>query len=169
VVRPSMKHVAAAAAVVSATVLGGMVDSAAADIIDFPAGLVCDFAVRLDVDPDTRKVHEITDADGNVEGMLLTGRGSALTLTNVDAQPDISLSLRSNGAVWRIVNNPDGTGTFTTMGHLVLFLFPTDVPAGPSSTLYVGRVVFTFDFETGFTVVHESTGKAADLCAALSG
>ncbi len=61
-----------------------------------------------------------------------------------------------------------GTSTFTTMGHLILFLFPTDVPAGPSTTLYVGRVVFTFDFATGFTVVKSSNGTATDLCAALS-
>jgi hypothetical protein len=54
------------------------------------------------------------------------------------------------------------------MGHLILLLFPSDVPAGPSTTLYVGRVVFTFDFETGFTVVKGNTGRATDLCAALA-
>jgi len=32
---------------------------------------------------------------------------------------------------------------FITIGHNVLILFPSDVPAGPSTTLYVGRVVFT--------------------------
>ena len=48
-------------------------------------------------------------------------------------------------------------------------MFPTDVPPGPSTTLYVGQVVFTFDNETGFTTVQENEGTATDLCAALSG
>ena len=53
------------------------------------------------------------------------------------------------------------------MGHLVLIMFPTDVPAGPSTTLYVGRVVFDVAPDRVFTL-KETQGKSTDLCAALS-
>jgi hypothetical protein len=49
----------------------------------------------------------------------------------------------------------------------VLILFPSDVPEGPSTTLYVGRVVFTIDDAGVFTVVSTS-GKSTDICAELS-
>ena len=55
----------------------------------------------------------------------------------------------------------------TLTGHNVLILFPSDVPAGPSTTLYVGRVVFTADVNGIFTLVSTS-GTSTDLCAALS-
>jgi hypothetical protein len=55
----------------------------------------------------------------------------------------------------------------TLTGHNVLFLFPTDVPAGPSTTLYVGRVVFHVDTEGVFTL-QSTNGTATDICAALS-
>jgi hypothetical protein len=48
----------------------------------------------------------------------------------------------------------------------VLILFPTDVPAGPSTTLYVGRVVFTVVGDV-FTL-RSTSGTATDICAALS-
>jgi hypothetical protein len=41
------------------------------------------------------------------------------------------------------------------------------VPAGSSTTLYVGRVVFTADADSNFTLVSTS-GTATDICAALS-
>ena len=68
-----------------------------------------------------------------------------------------------------VLDAPDGTSTFTTMGHLVLFMFPTDIPAGPSTTLYVGRVVFDVDNATGVFTLKQTRGTATDLCAALSG
>src|SRR3989442_5085073 len=53
---------------------------------------------------------------------------------------DVTLSLSSNGAVTNVTKNPDGSETVVTTGHNILILFPTDVPAGPTTTLYVGRV-----------------------------
>jgi hypothetical protein len=54
-----------------------------------------------------------------------------------------------------------------TTGHLVLILFPTDVPAGPTTTLYVGRVVYRSDALSNFTLLG-TTGKATDICALLA-
>ena len=78
-----------------------------------------------------------------------------------------TFSTKSNGAVAHITFNSDGSFTETDTGHNVLILFPTDVPAGPSSTLIVGRVVFTVDTNGVFTVLDVS-GKTIDICAALS-
>jgi hypothetical protein len=52
-------------------------------------------------------------------------------------------------------------------GHNVLILFPTDTPPGPSTTLYVGRVVFTVDTSSNFNLLQHD-GQATDICATLS-
>ena len=52
-------------------------------------------------------------------------------------------------------------------GHTILIMFPTDVPAGPSTTLYIGRVVFTVDPALVATIV-STAGRRVDICAALS-
>ena len=54
-------------------------------------------------------------------------------------------------------------------GHFVLVVFPSDAPAGPSTTLYVGRVQFTLNNLTGVFTLEDTCGTAGDLCAALSG
>ena len=149
----------------AATILAIGVEGAAAE--SFPAGVGCAFPLTVDSGPDTRSVHEFEDADGNVVRVILAGRGSAVTLTNEDT--GATLSLPARGAPWKIVNHADGTSTYTTMGHLVLILFPTDVPAGPSTTLYVGRVVFDVDNDTGVFTLKKTAGRATDLCASLSG
>jgi hypothetical protein len=163
----SIKRVVPVAVVASATVLAMAVEPAAADTTTLDPGVACAFPLTVEGGVDTRSVHEFKDADGNVVRLLLAGRGTAVTLTNEDT--GATLSLPANGAPWRIVNHPDGTSTYTTMGHLVLILFPTDVPAGPSTTLYVGRVVFDVDNATGVFTLKETRGTATDLCAALSG
>jgi hypothetical protein len=63
--------------------------------------------------------------------------------------------------------NPDGSQTIEITGHNVLILFPTDFPPGPSTTLYVGRVVYSIDASGVYTVLEES-GKKTDICAAVS-
>jgi hypothetical protein len=164
-----LKHVVAFAAVASATVVGAGVHPSAADPTSqtFDPGIACaGFGVRLDASDDPRSVHEFTDANGNVVRTILAGKGSTVRLTNLSTGK--ALSLRGNGAPWSIVNNPNGTQTYTTMGHLVLILFPTDFPAGPSTTLYVGRVVFDVDPATGVFTFKGNVGTATDLCAALS-
>jgi hypothetical protein len=55
----------------------------------------------------------------------------------------------------------------TGTGHHVLILFPTDVPAGPSTTLYQGRIVYTVDPDEVFTL-QEVSAQETDICAALS-
>ena len=108
---------------------------------------------------------EFSDKNGNVVRSLEAGTGSALTFTNVSTGQ--TFSTMSNGAVSRKTFNLDGSFTETDTGHNVLILFPTDNPAGPSTTLIAGRLVFTVDVFGVFTVQRVS-GRVTDICAALS-
>jgi hypothetical protein len=125
-----------------------------------PAGLACEFALTIDIgDGGPQNYHEFAN------GAISAGRGNDLTFTNVSSGATLSLS--AAGAVTRMVSHPDGSSTMTLMGHNVLILFPADVPAGPSTTLYIGRVVVDIDAGGNFTV-QSIRGTATDVCAALS-
>jgi hypothetical protein len=78
-----------------------------------------------------------------------------------------SVSIKTSGSVTSAVR--DGvTETRTATGHNGLILFPDDVPAGPTTTQYNGRIVYTYNTVTGFIEVLETSGKATDICAELS-
>jgi hypothetical protein len=149
------------------TVLAVSADAALAadhDLV-FPAGTACDFDLAVDVAGGHQVVHTFLDANGNTVRTISTGVGSQLTFTNLATTA--TLALPANGAVTNTVINADGSQTVTLTGHNVLILFPTDVPAGPSTTLYVGRVVFTIGVDGVFTL-RSTSGRATDICAALS-
>jgi hypothetical protein len=137
---------------------------ASAQTQEFPAGQACSFALRAVSVGGHRVLKTFTDTNGNIVRILSTGTGGQVTLTNLAT--GATLSLPSNGAVQR--TSQDGN-LFTTVmtGHNILFLFPTDVPAGPTTTLYAGRVVFTSDSAGVFTLLGTS-GKSTDICATLS-
>ena len=162
----TIRRLAGAATMAAATVLGGVGVATAADqTIDLPAGVACeDFDLRVEITGGNQVLKTFTDKNGTVRS-LSAGTGSALTFTNLDT--GTSLSLKSNGSVTQITSNPDGSARFMTTGHNVLVLFPTDIPAGPSTTLTVGQTVFTVDASGVFTVLKVS-GNSTDICAALS-
>ena len=152
----------------TAAILFGFANLAFADfMVDFPAGLACSFELQVLFDGMVGKQisREFVDRNGNIVRSITAGTGSALTFTN--AETGATLSTRSNGAVTQITSNGDGSYTYVTTGHNILILFPTDIPAGPSTTLYVGRVVFTSDSFSNFTLL-DTAGSATDICAALS-
>ena len=131
-----------------------------------PAGVACaDFDLGLDFGPSKHTVmKEFKDKNGNVLRALEAGTGVAVTLTNMTTGEE--LSLKSNGAVSKTTFNADGLPVQTT-GHRVIILFPTDIPAGPTSTLYVGRVTYTVDTNEVFQLT-SSSGQTTDICAALA-
>ncbi len=45
-------------------------------------------------------------------------------------------------------------------------MFPTDIPAGPSTKLYIGRLDFSIDAGGTWTMLSRS-GTQFDICAAL--
>lgn len=133
--------------------------------VTFPAGLACaGFDLRVEGWVGNQQFREFTDRDGNVRS-ISAGTGSALTFTNMSN--DATVSFRSNGSTTHKTFGSDGTTTNRMTGHNVLFMYPTDVPAGPSTTLYVGQVVFTADSDQNYTL-QSARGTSTDICAALA-
>src|SRR5262245_61090393 len=98
------------ALVASAILLGGMVDSAAADghAIVFPTGEICaDFGVGLDFGPDSRSIrHEFTDPTGSVVRAILAGRAGAVTVTRLKSDgtdTNRTFTVGAKGSMWSIV------------------------------------------------------------------
>ena len=157
---------AAAAALAASTVATAAWGDSATTVQVFPAGVACaDFGLQVEGSGGTIKQHDITDRSGEVVRVILAGTGPALTLTNLTS--GATYSTPSNGSVTHIAVNPDGTLTYRVTGHNILILYPTDVPAGPSTTLYVGQVGFTVDANAVFTVT-SMAGRSVDICTALS-
>lgn len=159
---------AAALALASALAVGTPVpvSAAPADLFfELDAGVACAFPLRVEGTGDKRIMREFTDRNGNVVRLLAAGKGFTLTFTNLSTGN--SLTLPSNGSVQRTTINSDGTQTVVSTGHNVLILFPTDIPAGPSTTLYVGQIVYTVDASGVFTL-QSTSGTTTDLCALLA-
>lgn len=120
------------------------------------------------------KLHtkEFTDKNGDVVKLHTAGKGVLLTYTNYGSDPDHpvagkSISIKTGGSVNSTQINPDGSSTVTATGHNGLILFPTDIPAGPTATQYVGRIVYTVSTGGVFTLLTTS-GQATDICKVLS-
>jgi hypothetical protein len=158
----------AALALASALAVGTSVPVSAAppDLsIELPAGLACAFPLLVEGTGDKRIMREFTDRNGNVVRTLAAGKGFTLTFTNLSTGE--SLTLPSSGSVQRTTVNSDGTSTVVSTGHNVVIFFPTDIPAGPSTTLYVGQIVYTVDASGVFTL-QSTSGTTTDLCALLA-
>jgi len=160
---------AAAVAFASASAVGTSVPASAADA-DFsfvlPAGVACaGFDLGVVGTGDKRIMREFTDRNGNVVRTLAAGKGYTLTFTNRTTGE--SLTLPASGSVQRTTINSDGTSTVVSTGHNVVIFFPTDIPAGPSTTLYVGQIVYTVDAAGVFTL-QSTSGSTTDLCVLLS-
>jgi len=135
-------------------------------VFDLPAGVACaDFALHVEVFGGNQVLKEFTDENGNVVRLISAGKGSVLSFTNVST--GATLSFKTGGSVTQITFNPDGSQTVTSTGHNVIIFFPTDVPAGPSTILYQGRIVYTVD-SNFVSTVQEVDARTTDICAALS-
>jgi hypothetical protein len=127
--------------------------------INFPAGVACRFALNVSLTGGDSTMRHGTD-----EVLITGGTGSALTFTR-DDQSEPSVSLPSNGAASIIALNPDGSVSgFQLTGHNVLILFPTVDPAGPSTTLLVGRTTVSVDSSGNYHVLSVS-GQQTDIYA----
>jgi len=154
------------ASALAAVLWSGSSAVAAADFTaDFLPGQACAFALHVEGTGGNQVYRDFVDRNGNLIRSLSAGSGSALTFTNLST--GAKFSTQSNGAVTHITYNADGSYTYVTTGHNILILFPTDVPAGPTTTLYVGRVVFTVDSSFNYDLVQHN-GTATDICATLS-
>ena len=136
------------------------------ETIAFPAGEACAFQLLFEYSGANYHLKEFVDRNGNPVRAIIAGKGSFMTFKNADT--GATLSVKAYGFAAHDTYNLDGTITEIVTGHVVQFLFPTDVPAGPSTTLYVGRLVYTYDPVTLANLNLQSfTGKSTDICAAL--
>jgi hypothetical protein len=95
---------------------------------------------------------------------ITAGQGVELLFTNVST--GATFDVTSSGSVTQTTFNPDGSQTVVSTGHNVVILFPSDVPAGPSTTQYVGRLVYTVS-PSGVFTVQSFSGTSTDICAEL--
>jgi hypothetical protein len=148
---------------------------ALADDVSFilPAGTGCEFNLGVSWTGGNLHTKEFTDENGNTVRLLTAGKGVLLTYTNYGMKPKKpvegeSITIRTDGSVTEIVVNPDGTLTYTATGHNGLVMYPSDVPAGPSTTHYIGKIVFTVDPVTGVFTLVSTSGSELDVCAELA-
>ena len=97
---------------------------------------------------------------------LSAGLGSELRMTNMST--GATVWLRAKGVSSTTLPRGDGTSTLVLTGHQVVFMYPTDHPAGPSTTLYAGRVTYHVIDATAEYTLLTAAGKQTDICAALS-
>ena len=156
-------------AIVLGLAIGSTSAASAAAPFDFsfPAGEACaGFALGLNITPNPHRVFkEFEDAEGNVVHTISAGRGNELLFTNIDTGKTVSL--KGNGSVSKTSFNPDGSSTVQATGHNGIILFPTDITEGPSTTLYVGRVVYTVTAAQEFEII-SSSGRTRDICSELA-
>jgi hypothetical protein len=157
-----------AAATVFATAIllcGAAASTASAAEIELPAGEACAFPLGLDGGAFPPERRTFTDPNGNPI-VVLAGKSGAVTYTNLDTEE--LLTFPSRGTALRVTTRSDGTQLLEFSGNVGILLFPSDVPAGPSTTQINGRLVLSFDPASGFTVVLKQEGKQIDVCAGLS-
>ena len=132
----------------------------------FNAGEACDFPLELALSGSRFHFKPFLDHSGNLVRVMIAGKGSTMTFTNLEPDGG-TLSLNAYGFSVKETSDADGIITDTITGHVLVIRFPTDVPAGPSTTLYVGRLVQTTDTNTGVGTFQSFSGKQTDICAAL--
>ena len=138
----------------------------AADTVTFDVGVACSFPLQIDGADGGPQVNKTFEApDGSVR-ILTAGKGSDLVFTNLATGATYTLS--GNGAAQWLRVDAAGSARLTLMGHNVLIYFPTDDPAGPSTTLVVGREDIMVGLETSHFTRLSRTGDTTDICAALT-
>ncbi len=132
--------------------------------IPFDAGLACHFPLTLEQWDNKTHTREFTDTHGNMHSVS-TGKGHDFRLTNNTNGK--STTQKSQGFEQHIVTYPNGSQKYTTNGALLLIMFPTDIPAGPSTTYYNGHTEL-FIAADGVGTLEPTHAHARDICAELS-
>jgi hypothetical protein len=120
----------------------------------------CDgLTVHVSLTGSKARIHELKN------GVVITaGKGYTLTYTNVATGK--SVTIKATGSVQKVTVN-GATTTVQSTGSNGVILFSSDTPAGPSTTQYTGRVVYTVDSGGNFTI-QSTSGRQRDICAELT-
>jgi hypothetical protein len=123
---------------------------------------ICGFAV--DLTSPTNKEFATTFSSGK---QIVTGALTA-SLTNDQTGKSITINISGPGT---IVQNRDGTQTFTLSGRSLIWLFPNQLSQGsPGRLIWTsGPVVFHVDANFNVLSVDITSARVQDLCAVLAG
>ena len=129
--------------------------------IDYPAGALCAYAVRVEFPINKEYGIAFTPQPDGSQRIIVTGRLVAM-VTNLETGESVTLNASGPGTFWFA---PDGTLTIAGGGHWLLYLFPTDV-GGPGIFYTSGRI----HLEAGPTGVTGLTmpRNTRDICAMLA-
>lgn len=163
--RSKATPIVSAAIFVAASFVTAQPAQAAKPIVLDP-GLGCDFKLQIASTGGNLHTKEFYDREGELVRIITAGKGVLLTYTNL--QNKKSISFDTSGSVSNTTVNPDGTYNVRASGHNGLILFPTDVPAGPTTTQYTGTIVYNVDPTTGVFTLVSTSGQSVDVCAALA-
>jgi hypothetical protein len=129
-----------------------------AEPLEFAAGEVCPFPVRLE--------YVATNASAKTfpsGRTLLTGR-STERATNLASGE--SIDLKTHGSILTSPL-PNGDQRIVARGRQIIYLFAQDV-GGPALLLATGRVAEVLDTETDTITSFRLRGQRRDLCAELA-
>jgi hypothetical protein len=129
-----------------------------------PAGQACpDFDLK--VVGTNSQTHTVEyRKNGKLVRTIESGMGYDLTYTNLNTGK--SVVYKSDFLVTDSVYHGNGIRTVTSTGYFGIIMFPTDRPPGPSTTQYVGRVVYKATQNNDFTIKSVRAQKT-DVCAQL--
>ena len=169
----SITRALAPAALAAAALVAPAPAAVADDFFILPAGTGCEFNLGFQSTGGNLHTKDFTDENGNVVRLFTSGKGVLLTYTNYGSRPKKpvageSITIRTDGSVSHTVTNPDGTLTVTATGHNGLIMFPTDIPSGPTTTHYIGKIVYNIDPATGVFTLVSTSGQSLDVCAELA-
>lgn len=130
--------------------------------LEFAAGELCPFAVRIEAVENKEIATTFTDKDGNPTRQLITGR-LVMRITNLATGASIVRNVSGPGM---LTFHADGTLTVVLRGGSLLYLLPTDA-GGPGLWLNSGPVRLEVDAANNVT----STVRPAhsiDVCPMLA-
>jgi len=135
----------------------------AAEAFELPAGLVCDFTVRVEFVVNREYVLIFPEAADGSHREIITGR-LVQRIVNVDTGASIVVNVSGPG---KIDVRANGSAVFHGRGRSSFFLFP-DEPGGPGVWVTSGPLEYTFD-SSGVLVDVQFPHNSQDFCAALAG
>ena len=133
----------------------------------YPEGMACsNFSLQVEVWNGQGKTKDLGDHNGR-HRTLSIGRGGAFRYTNMLTGKQATSE--SQGTLQLTTTfDADGSQKVNILGSLLLIWFPTDIPAGPSTTFYDRGQVFFKLSPDGVGTLVKSKGASMDVCAALS-
>jgi hypothetical protein len=166
--RKILRALVSAALLASLTLLAPQAANAEDIIGPFPACEEFDVGVTFSGGNQGLRV---TRLHNGVIYTVTSGSGTTITFYALDAkgEPLRSVTFDTKASVTKTATTKStGLTDYQITGFGTLFLFPTDQPGGPSTTVYNGRVTFTFDADNTLVNTVLNSGRQFDICAALA-